>query len=401
VEGDWTYITTTRLDANATIQMLAYGSDQPGKTIIADAIKLTALVKERSIYSSVRNVPMGPVSQEDTARYSLRIENHGVKDLTISEVAVSKKNLIVGVTTPLIIPGMKSSVIQLSFFAADTGEVRDTLVIKSDDPRTPVYKISVTISVQPYFAMVDNEDSLNYNEQGAWAKSVAQAWGASSRFAASGIGASASFKRTLKKSGTYEVFEIVPTTVNSIVNALYVIRSGGDSLGSVILDQNVGSGGWTSLGRFALPANVQIQVQVIDNSPPAANRVVRADAIKFQSVPATPVADKSSSGMITDFMLSQNFPNPFNPTTVISYQLPVNSQVTLKVFDMLGREVATLVNEQRPAGSYDVPWNASRFASGVYLVRMDARPTNGGESGKLASGSEKGFSATKKIVLMK
>lgn len=400
-EGDWTYVTTSRLATNATIQMMAYGNDQPGKTVAADAIKLSALVKDRWIYTKDSYVQMGPVSEEDTAHYSLRVENHGVKDLTLSEVTVNNKNLSVGVTLPLVIPGMKGSAIPLSFFATDTGEVRDTLVLKSDDPRTPVYRIPVIIMVQPYFALVDNEDSLSYSEKGVWAKSNAQAWGASSRYAASGTGASASFKRMLKKNGTYEVFEIVPTTVNAIVNALYMIRVGGDSIGSIILDQNKGSGSWTSLGRYTFPANVQIQVQVIDNSPPASGRVLRADAIKFQLVPVTSLADNSSKGIIKDFILSQNFPNPFNPTTVISYQLPVNSHVTLKVFDILGREAATLVNEQRSAGRYSVQWNASGIASGVYLVRMEARPTNSGEGGNLSSGFEQSFSATKKIVLMK
>ena len=87
----------------------------------------------------------------------------------------------------------------------------------------------------------------------------------------------------------------------------------------------------------------------------------------------------------TDFILMQNFPNPFNPTTVISYQLPVNSYMTLKVFDILGREVATLINEEKTAGSHNEQWNAEGYSSGVYLVRM--------QGGK--------YSATKKIVLMK
>jgi hypothetical protein len=400
-EGDWTYVTTSRLAANATIQMMADGNDQPGKTVAADAIKLSALVKDRWIYTRTGYVQMGPVSEEDTVHYSLKIENHGVKDLTLSEITVRNKNLSVGVILPLVIPGMKGSTIPLSFFATDTGEVRDTLIIMSDDPRTPVYLIPVSITVQPYFAMVDNEDSLSYTEKGVWAKSNAQAWGASSRYAASGMGASASFKRMLKKKGTYEVFEIVPTTVNAIVNALYVISAGGDSLWSVILDQNKGSGSWTSLGRHAFPANVQIQVQVIDNSSPASGRVLRADAIKFQLVPMISVADNSSTGMIKDFILSQNFPNPFNPSTVISYQLAVNSHVTLTVFDMLGREVATLANEQRSAGSYSAQWNAPGIASGVYLVRMEARPTNSGEGGNHPSGLGQSFSATKKIVLLK
>ncbi|MDD8018557.1 MAG: T9SS type A sorting domain-containing protein [Bacteroidota bacterium] len=74
----------------------------------------------------------------------------------------------------------------------------------------------------------------------------------------------------------------------------------------------------------------------------------------------------------SDFELYQNYPNPFNPTTVISYQLPVNSFVTLKVYDMLGREVVTLVNEKKGVGNYFAQWNASAFPSGVYFYRLEA-----------------------------
>ena len=68
----------------------------------------------------------------------------------------------------------------------------------------------------------------------------------------------------------------------------------------------------------------------------------------------------------------QNYPNPFNPSTVISYQLPVNSHVTFKVYDVVGREVATLVDEQKEAGSYFVQFNASTNASGVYFYKLCA-----------------------------
>jgi hypothetical protein len=93
------------------------------------------------------------------------------------------------------------------------------------------------------------------------------------------------------------------------------------------------------------------------------------------------------------FALFQNYPNPFNPSTVISYQLPVNSQVTLKVYDVLGKEVVTLVNGEMKAGSYTVPFSAiggsasggSTLASGVYIYRLEA-------------GS---FVSTKKLILMK
>lgn len=73
-----------------------------------------------------------------------------------------------------------------------------------------------------------------------------------------------------------------------------------------------------------------------------------------------------------EFTLAQNYPNPFNPTTVISYQLPVSSQVRLEVYDMLGRNVATLVNEQVAAGRHNVNFDASNLSSGVYLYRLQA-----------------------------
>jgi gluconolactonase len=70
------------------------------------------------------------------------------------------------------------------------------------------------------------------------------------------------------------------------------------------------------------------------------------------------------------FKLYANYPNPFNPETLISYQLAVNSMVTLSVYDPLGREVAMLVNEERPAGTYSVQWNASGFSSGAYFYQL-------------------------------
>lgn len=85
------------------------------------------------------------------------------------------------------------------------------------------------------------------------------------------------------------------------------------------------------------------------------------------------------------YFLSQNYPNPFNPSTTISYQLPAAGKVTLKVFDILGKEITTLVNEEKTAGSYKVNFNGGRLGSGVYFYQ-------------LRSGS---FIQTKKLVLLK
>ncbi len=91
--------------------------------------------------------------------------------------------------------------------------------------------------------------------------------------------------------------------------------------------------------------------------------------------------------------LFQNYPNPFNPSTTISFQLSAVSVVTLKVYDVLGREIATLVNGQRQPGAYTVRWDASSYPSGVYYYRLRADEST--------SGSTRSFIETRKMILMK
>jgi hypothetical protein len=74
----------------------------------------------------------------------------------------------------------------------------------------------------------------------------------------------------------------------------------------------------------------------------------------------------------TAFELKQNYPNPFNPTTVVSYQVPVARNVRLSIYDLLGCEVALLVNEQKAPGSYTARFDASGLATGAYVYRMTA-----------------------------
>lgn len=85
---------------------------------------------------------------------------------------------------------------------------------------------------------------------------------------------------------------------------------------------------------------------------------------------------ETASNMPSRFELEQNYPNPFNPTTVIAYQLPALSHVTLKVYDVLGREVATLVDGKENAGDYNITFNASRLSSGVYFYQLNTGNEN-------------------------
>jgi photosystem II stability/assembly factor-like uncharacterized protein len=84
------------------------------------------------------------------------------------------------------------------------------------------------------------------------------------------------------------------------------------------------------------------------------------------------VAGKSTSSIPKELRLEQNYPNPFNPSTTIKYELPKSSHVTLTVYDLLGREVTTLVNEVKEPGTYTVQFDGSNLASGVYFSRLTA-----------------------------
>jgi len=98
---------------------------------------------------------------------------------------------------------------------------------------------------------------------------------------------------------------------------------------------------------------------------------ITIDQIQVSTEIPTSVEDRLS-GIPDRFDLEQNYPNPFNPSTAISYQLAANSRVSLKVFDLLGREVAVLVNEDQLAGTYRAMWDAARLPSGVYFYRLTA-----------------------------
>ena len=83
--------------------------------------------------------------------------------------------------------------------------------------------------------------------------------------------------------------------------------------------------------------------------------------------------------------LGQNYPNPFNPSTTIKFSIPESGMVTLRVFNMLGQEVATLLNSEKTAGVYEASFDASALSSGIYFYTLDS----------------KNFTSTKKMVLLK
>ena len=95
--------------------------------------------------------------------------------------------------------------------------------------------------------------------------------------------------------------------------------------------------------------------------------------------------DEEEENIPSNFQLFQNYPNPFNPSTTIEYAIPNQSHVTIKVYDLLGREVTTLINEEKPAGNYSVTFDGGGLVSGIYFYRLTSNK----------------FSETKKLLLLR
>jgi len=93
-----------------------------------------------------------------------------------------------------------------------------------------------------------------------------------------------------------------------------------------------------------------------------------------------------------EYSLKQNYPNPFNPTTIIKFGIPVRANVVIKIYDIIGSEVTSLLNQEKEAGWYELEFNADEYSSGIYIYRMQVH-TAGGETGN--------FISTKKMLLIK
>ncbi len=157
--------------------------------------------------------------------------------------------------------------------------------------------------------------------------------------------------------------------------------------GKGIIDSPTDVGGWPVLNsteppldtdKDGMPDNWE-NANGLNPNDPADRNNIRSDGysqleayLNYLTGEMPTNVDDNKINLPREFVLNQNYPNPFNPTTVISYQLSVVSFISLKVYDLLGREVATLVNEVRNAGFYSEHFNASNLPSGIYFARLQA-----------------------------
>ncbi|NQV49877.1 MAG: T9SS type A sorting domain-containing protein [Candidatus Marinimicrobia bacterium] len=376
--NEWIYLATPELQPGQS-QIIELFSRLPesisSAELAVDVIKFSAMVRDRDLRLSSQVIDFAEVSLGQPVTRNIQINNRGLEALTIQGIQSVSGHVNASTQVPFTIPGRDKFDLALNLQPDQMGLLNDTLVIQSNDSMHPELQIVVTAIVQYPFYVVDNEDVAGYSESGSWFTSVAQAFGASSRYAWLNAGAWATFTLNPEVSAIYDIFEMVPTTVNATNDALYILKIAGIAVDSVFQDQNNGSGDWVNLGRHYLPSETSVVVEVHDTGSSTAGVVLRTDALKFQLIQPVSLDEEFGKQTAHIFTLFQNYPNPFNPATTLRFQIPVQSSVNVTVFDVQGHEVIMLRNAMESAGSHELIWNGMDktghpVSTGVYFCRL-------------------------------
>lgn len=180
---------------------------------------------------------------------------------------------------------------------------------------------------------------------------------------------SQSYTETVYYSGT--PLSQTNISINVVVDAWgSMTLPGGGTFEALRIRESSTANGNTSVQYSFLAKNgANVTVSATDANPPTSG-VINADWYDW-NMPFTSDVEKIS-GLPQDFNLSQNYPNPFNPSTKIEYSIPEASFVQLKVYDILGNEVATVVNEEQSAGSYRADFSGKNLSSGMYIAKLQS-----------------------------
>ena len=354
---DYSFRGLNGLNAAGTWKLLLYDSRDDGFNATLDSAFITLYKTSGTLSSSVvinsatDSIAAFDGASTDTVNFYMK--NHGTGNLTISAVVfngtyASKFTLISSLPGPIVPNDSGLFKVRCDPSAPrpmESNPVTDdlenaTMDISTNDPSKPVVKISLQT---PAPLPVELSSFISIVER----NNVNLKWTTSFEMNNSGF----EIERRSKGIISWEKVGNVPGSgsINSPVNYSFT-------------DKNV------TTGKYSY------KLKQIDFN----------GAFKYYDL-----SDEVVVGIPVKFDLSQNYPNPFNPSTKINYDLPFESKVSLKIYDMTGREVANLVNATQLAGYYVIQFNVSNLASGIYFYNL------------IAEGSGKSFINTKKMVLLK
>ena len=352
------------LNMEYEFKMTAYG--KPGDQISADVLALSSYVPQTFLNMSASNVQFSETPIETIVKKKIGLYNGGFESLTIENIQNDFNIFSIEEPFPILIESGETKYITIQALSQQSGHFSDTLRFILSEYWHPDIKLPVSIQFSPWFLIIDNEDSEHYFETGEWATSVAEAYGYSSRYAwqsEEGVIA-ARFKTTLPETGIYKLSFIVPSTVNSAVNAVYTILINNVFLQQISIDQNNNSGNWIELGQFYLPNDMEISIEITRDADPV-GQVLRADAVRFEFISNL----NSLDSPVDAFKLVGNFPNPFNPSTEIIYTISQNDQVNFKLYNVRGRLIIDrLISSVKGYNSFNL--NMSEYGSGIYFYQI-------------------------------
>lgn len=258
---------------------------------------------------------------------------------------------------------------------------------------TVTHKDSLKLPAVPQFEKIidTGDEECTLVGPGWFASANAGYWGNTpAQLNPVGDGSSyAQFDLELPATAIYEVYGWWVASSNRCTDTPFIVKHK-NGVDTVRVNQVQNGSMWKLIGTYQFSSDTTQKVIISNAGTSGATATyVVADAIRLISYDPVTTVKQESNFIPEEFILYQNYPNPFNPITLISWQSPADSRQILKVFDVLGNEVATLVDEYKPAGKYEVKFNASAIdvglSSGIYFFRLIAG----------------NYNSTKKMVLLR
>lgn len=412
-QAEWKYIGTYYFPQGMLSSVFVVNDGTGGGSVTrTDLMKFVSVSSVQDIEVPITSHRFYDVSVNQAATWDFVIHNLGEVPLTIHEMSTRTPQFSVASPSsfPVQIPELDSLTVTVRFIPSAIDFFADTLTIRTDDIDEPEVYVYLSGNGIGATVIVDDTDSLSvqFGPEGAWRRS-SSSFGVNESswycYLMHHPGAYFQWNFTVPKSAWYEVYVGLIPTQNASAAAPYEIQPLGVAPDTVIIDQNGAtlSNPWRYLGRFYFIEGPGSYIRLFNDTTitnlnaeglrttPEDSIVLRADAVKItESADQTSGVAGTGQGVPTQFELAQNYPNPFNQSTRIEYSVPVRSRVQIRVFNLLGQPVRTLVEGLKSAGRHSITWdgrddNGVMLPSGVYVVRMDAES----------------FRSSKKMVLLR
>ena len=331
----------------------------------------------------------------ESGSFKVNFKNKGLLNASNVKIELTSQSPLVSIqTNSFSYPNVNtfaSDSAQFNFTVAANAvlnsAIKTTLKIKHNDTNTVyIQDVYVTVGGGNVLLLDSAENGISrWTAVGGWGLTTSQSYSPSNSFADSPTGNYANnTTRTLTLTTAINVTATPVVilsfwykhTIDTLDNAYADVSNDNGATWQSAKFYNKTVGAWTrevlDISSLAAgSANLKLRFSMISNGSVVADGIY-IDNIKLTGYNAVPTGIISGNEIPAKFSLSQNYPNPFNPNTQINYTIALDGQVTLRVFDILGKEVATLVNEKQNPGTYSLNFDGSNLSSGLYYYRLES-----------------------------